>query len=458
MSFSRTSLQLIALVLTFKSVVGAQVASERPQTKIGSVGSNLGKWMSDNAGAILKKEANNQLQFIGGMTLTRKAESRNAIQSKATLVSFGDNLEVGPASSGSGVSSITLGGNASLNVFRKMELGSGVTLSLQGSGAEFICESTLVSFLAETGSLVEFIADATGFTPLSTTGSLNIGTGVTLNVNATALGAGQYPLFSFSGGTSSTNNHGNNFVLGSLQLAPGFNGEIVYGPHSILLSIQQNAPVTVQAKVFHSGFTGSATPHWDAIDNNKQLARQGLGIGQLTIDNIINSSHGLNGLVFDFENQQNVDTLSLQDFEFQISPQGPFDQDQNPPDQWQFSAPPSAFTLSQPLAGVNRALIKWPNNVIQNRWLRIVVRATPATGLSEPVVFFIGHLTGEGTGVEDSIFSVSFQDYLVIRSELAQIVGAGSSKDIDKNGMVQFADMTTMRVALATQLPAITIP
>ncbi|HAC89154.1 MAG TPA: hypothetical protein DCF63_00765 [Planctomycetaceae bacterium] len=436
----------------FMEVHGGTVEVEGTEPSAGNF--NVGKWDVD----LKSTSGNANLLINGGTVYARTVDMRNTGESTATLTAVGGNLRGDRIRSGTGQSDISIRGSASVKLGRNIELGSGVSLNVEGSSAVFFSARPLTAFWAETGSTVYFIAAAGGFTPLTTPGWLAIGTGVTLNIDATALGAGEYPLFTFTGGTSTTNNHGSNFVLGNLQTAPGFTGYVVYEPHSIKLSIQEIVPVTVQAKVFHSGFTGSGTPQWDAIDSVKQLAVQGTGPRQLTLENITNSGHGLNGLVFDFQNRPNGANLSLQDFEFRVSPSGSFDQSQFLPEQWQLASIPTSFGVSPITAGLERVLVKWPNNVIHNRWLRVVVKATPQTGLAAPITLFIGNLVGEMTGSEGGKFVVLVADLLAVRSQLGNVQPASGPADIDKSGVVLVADILAVREMLTEELTAITIP
>jgi hypothetical protein len=82
----------------------------------------------------------------------------------------------------------------------------------------------------------------------------------------------------------------------------------------------------------------------------------------------------------------------------------------------------------------------------------------PNTGLTQPEVYYIGHLLGETTGASGGVYTVSFADISPIRAAVGQSVNAGSIHDIDKNGTVAFADISTMRPNVGVQLTNITIP
>jgi hypothetical protein len=205
------------------------------------------------------------------------------------------------------------------------------------------------------------------------------------------------------------------------------------------------------ALVSHGGFAGQGSP----VDSGKSLAKEGLGPQELTYDNLINTSRGINGVVFDISNLGDAGLLSASDFEFQVSPQGAFDQVANPPTGWEVAPAPSAVTVTP--GTPDRVLIEWPDLSITNRWLRITVLANSNTGLTSPEVYYIGHLLGE-SGPTGSIYTVAFGDISPIRSASGQTVDSSSTVDIDKSGTVSFADIGAMRANVGAQLTNITIP
>lgn len=215
--------------------------------------------------------------------------------------------------------------------------------------------------------------------------------------------------------------------------------------------------VVLNSFVYHNTWSGTPSGGpWDAIDPVKVVAREGNGPTTLGLQNLISSSHGINGLVFDIQGPWNPSGLGIDDFVFQISPVGPFDTLLNPPTQWPLAPSPNHFSVSG--SSPHRVLIKWSNNAIANRWLRVTLMANQDTGLATPVSFYVGHLMGETTGEEGGLFGVSLADSVQIRLQAATIVNPGSSADIDKNGAISMLDIVTMRPNVANQLPVIIIP
>lgn len=208
--------------------------------------------------------------------------------------------------------------------------------------------------------------------------------------------------------------------------------------------------------ITHTNWTGPGSP----IDNNKSLALEGLGLRTLSAVNLINSSAGITGVLIDVENLTNPAALTSQDFRFQMSPQGSFSEILNPPILWQDAPNPTQISVSpHPTdSEISRVLIRWNNSQIANRWLRLTIKATNNTGLLTSQTYYLGHLLGETTGSDGAAFTASFSDISLIRQAVGSQADASSVVDIDKNGVVSFADITAMRSNIGTVLTNITIP
>jgi hypothetical protein len=224
---------------------------------------------------------------------------------------------------------------------------------------------------------------------------------------------------------------------------------------SAALAIQGNVQATY---IYYAASSFANSGIENALDNTKRLAKEGVEPVTLSYDNLINSSPGINGLVFDIRNLPGGSSgnLTAADFEFQMSPTGAFIEADHPPANWTVVPFPSSISVLP--GSPDRVVIQWPNNAIANRWLRITVKATANTGLTEPEVYYIGHLLGETTGPSGGVYTVSFADITPIRSVVGQTVDASSIHDIDKNGTVSFADISAMRPNVGAQLTNITIP
>lgn len=232
--------------------------------------------------------------------------------------------------------------------------------------------------------------------------------------------------------------------------------EVLYLFNNPGSAITEPSSVVLSRYPYHDSYAGAGTPPWNRLDTSKTMVKEGTEPQLLTYDNLINTAQGINGIVFDIENLPDAGDLSTGDFEFQVSPQGAFDEGANPTSEWQTAPAPSSISVT---AGTPaRVLIQWPDESIMNRWLRVTVLATAETGLAEAEVYYLGHLLGETTGPEGGVFTVSFTDITSIRAEVGQTVDATSGADINKNGTVSFADISAMRSSVGTQLTIIAVP
>lgn len=218
----------------------------------------------------------------------------------------------------------------------------------------------------------------------------------------------------------------------------------------VLTPIQSVATIE-SSFVQHGGWSGTGS----AVDSGKFLHRQGPTSQSLTIDNLINTQNGINGIGFNVQGLANASGLGISDFEFQVSPTGAFDLGAFPPASW--AAAPAPTSISVQGSAPSQVLIEWPNQQIMNRWLRVTVKATSNTGLAADEVYYLGHLLGE-SGPTDAVYTVAFADITPIRSAVGQSVDASSTVDIDKNGTVSFADISAMRSAVGSQLTNISVP
>ncbi|MBX3423358.1 MAG: DUF4465 domain-containing protein [Pirellulaceae bacterium] len=213
----------------------------------------------------------------------------------------------------------------------------------------------------------------------------------------------------------------------------------------------------VNSFVYHSAWSGPSSGPWDALDTSKTLAPSGPQAQTLGLENLINTIHGINGLVFDFDRLPDPSGLTVSDFMFKMSPQGAFDLALNPPESWP-SVPVFPTVSVSEITSFDRALLQWPNQIIENRWLQVTVLANSNTGLAQDAVYYIGHLRGETTGPASGVYTVSFADISFIRESIGLTVFANGATDIDKNGVLAFADISAMRAHISSQLSNLTVP
>lgn len=217
-------------------------------------------------------------------------------------------------------------------------------------------------------------------------------------------------------------------------------------------TVVPNATV-VKSFVFHPDWAGLGSSQ----DSAKTLYLETGNPQVLGYDHLINSVGGVRGVGFLVRDFADWDSLSLNDFEFQMSPEDAFSPGANPPATWAAAPPPSE--MQKISASPDQILFSWSSpNLVENRWLRITMKANPVTGLLSPRVYYVGHLLGEIDGEINGIYTVSFADISLIRGQVGNSVTSSSIVDINKSGTVSFADITDMRNAVGKRLPVISVP
>lgn len=218
---------------------------------------------------------------------------------------------------------------------------------------------------------------------------------------------------------------------------------------TIVATLAPQTPSLVNARAYHVGYTGSGS----SVNESVELIQRSASDQLVELNNLINSSRGINGVVIDLDNLQTLDDISLS---YRMSPQGPFIEASHPVSAWKDAPAPDSVLLQagQGQEGSDRIAIVWPDNVIANRYLciRAEVGGTPIFEL------YLGHLLGETSGAGNNSFSCTFADITPIRSAVGQSVNSSDLHDIDKSGTVSFGDISAMRSNVGAQLTQITIP
>jgi len=227
-----------------------------------------------------------------------------------------------------------------------------------------------------------------------------------------------------------------------------------------LFGSREQISFVVDSAVFYGGSSFAAGNIENAIAPNKFLAKQGAASQTLTFDNLINTTSGINGLIFNIDFLAS-ESLGMDDFVFRVSPTGAFIEADHPPDSWQMAAAPSSITVNPVSAERSQVVIQWPNNAIQNRWLSVTILANENTGLETSETFFLGHLLGEVNGqLSNGVYVVSVADALQISNAISPVaVGVGDIRDLNKDGVTTVADVIAMQSAIGVnRLRNITIP
>lgn len=201
---------------------------------------------------------------------------------------------------------------------------------------------------------------------------------------------------------------------------------------------------------------GSGNPI-NAIDSTKQALLPGQ---TTTAANYTNYSRGLNGVVIDIESPGNL--AGITDASFQFASWSTFP-DSTP----NFLTINPAVTVSTfvggGLNGTDRVKLEFPNNAIQNAWLRITMLADANTDLAANDVFYFGNarfdVTPSSPFPTQQVVINAF-DVNSIRARQGQNSGLISNiYDVDRNGVVNAFDTNAVRANQGiTSLRSFTTP
>ncbi len=190
-----------------------------------------------------------------------------------------------------------------------------------------------------------------------------------------------------------------------------------------------------------------------AIAPNKVALRPGQ---TATFTNYTSYSKGINGIMIDIGGLPGTPTSS--DFEFKIG-------NNNTPGGWAVAPAPTTITV-RPNAGASgshRLTLIWTNGTIKKTWLQVTVKATAATGLAAPDVFYFGNAIAE-SGDSAAHARVEVQDELLARVNPRGFFNPAPIDffvDYDRDGNVNATDQLLARInttSIFTALRLITVP
>ncbi|HZN69884.1 MAG TPA: hypothetical protein VFB66_31710, partial [Tepidisphaeraceae bacterium] len=216
-------------------------------------------------------------------------------------------------------------------------------------------------------------------------------------------------------------------------------------------------PAVVGRWVFYNGsrFDGNGEVVDDrdlaAIATDKAALLPG---GAASFANVTSYTKGINGLLVDLAGVSPATDLTAAEFEFRAGLTGN-------PSSWPFVAATPAVTRLAGLTAAHggRFAIAFPDGSIRNTWLRVTVKATPATGLSAADVFYLGNLVGEtGDSTSGGALRVTAGDVLRTRRALSPGVAVDNRYDFNRDGRVSPQDLAVVRSAQRRSLALLTVP
>jgi hypothetical protein len=209
------------------------------------------------------------------------------------------------------------------------------------------------------------------------------------------------------------------------------------------------AEVVGRHVAYNQSFWDGDSPALNAADDaaiapDKTALRPGQ---KATFANYASFHRGLNGVVVDLAGL--VGTPASADFALRVG---------NSQNLATWSAAPAPLeVLSRPGAGVagsTRVTLRWADGAIRKQWLEVTVRATPATGLEQPDVFYFGNAIGE-TGNSPTDARVSSVDALRVLTHLTAQAGIADAFDVNRDGRVGAADRLRILGNLAVIEPLV---
>jgi hypothetical protein len=268
---------------------------------------------------------------------------------------------------------------------------------------------------------------------------------------------------SLNGATfAAVNNHNGTWTLPDNAISPA----LPVGPCPVVLTVTDEAgnqstttaSITIMAStyfvadrlVFYSGSALAAAGHDFAIATDKRA----LLPGQVaSFANYTSYERGLTGVMIDLFTQGPV---TLADFQFTAGGSAP---DAVDPAAWSAAPAPESLLVrpGEGIGGTTRIEIRWADNALQNRWLRVALRANAVTGLLADDVFYFGNAIGE-TGDSASDARVTVIDEIATRVRVQAspgIVTIAERYDFNRDGTVNAADEAIVHLHQTNVLDAL---
>lgn len=163
-------------------------------------------------------------------------------------------------------------------------------------------------------------------------------------------------------------------------------------------------------------------------------------------------SRGINQVLVDVSALSDAPTLA--DFDFKVG-------NLNDTAQW---TSPGASPLIEVVAGAgaggsDRIVLTWADNLIQNQWLQVTVKATGRTGLAVDDVFYFGNTIGEsGNNGGDAL--VNATDEIGARTNPSSLLSAAAIDnpyDYNRDGRVNATDQLIARANSTTMANALNL-
>jgi hypothetical protein len=105
-------------------------------------------------------------------------------------------------------------------------------------------------------------------------------------------------------------------------------------------------------------------------------------------------------------------------------------------------------------SGTDRVTLTLPDGAVTNTWLRVTMKPTVNTGLTQPDVFSFGNLVGE-TGSAPALW-VNVNDLAETRANFGRTTPAAVNRfDFNRDGVIDANDVVLVRLNLHRSLPPV---
>ncbi len=185
-----------------------------------------------------------------------------------------------------------------------------------------------------------------------------------------------------------------------------------------------------------------------ALATDKQVLLPGQ---TATFANYSSYSKGINGIMIDITNFDG--SITPDDYEIHVG-------NSSDVSSWEL-APDPDFVTEYPGFGVNgsvRLELVWGNNVIQNEWVQVVLKADENTGLAQDDVFYFGNQIGE-TGNSPTDANVDEADVLAVQNNQTASAAITNPYDFNRDKVVDETDVEIAQSSAGSPpLMLITVP
>ena len=162
---------------------------------------------------------------------------------------------------------------------------------------------------------------------------------------------------------------------------------------------------------------------------------------QGTFANYTNYSGGINGVLIDVQGLPDPQSLTLADFEFRVGRN-------DSPDTWAIAPNPQlSVRANEGIDNSDRVTLTWPDNLIQQQWLEVRIKANANTLLTQDDVFYFGNSIGE-TGNSTNDTFVNAIDVIAARDNQRgpfDLTSVTNVFDFNRDGLVSSIDVIIAR-------------